>query len=627
MASLKTKDDKNLTPMFIDVKREPEDYDEQKFNDEPSDHENDPLSSIKVEKNDHPDSNTASTSAIRNAFEFVKHEVFSEDEDISMDVDYENNDVDIEFDDNSSISISDNLSALKQEPSSDKSTESSEEGDGSDEDDDFSDEEEEDDDEESDEEEDEDEESDESSDDEDPNDPLLKCLKILVDNPDLVLDDPIIALILLIIIRRRKKKKIKFKKQVKRRPWTLSKNCEQIARVNFQNKFDEIRKTPKKFLADYNMSVNTFDELLEKISHKLKRKNTMMRCAISPAERLAVTLRYLVTGNSSSQLLGEFNIGKTTISQIIKTTTDTIWEELKDDSLPNPTKEEWSRIADKFYEKTDFPNCVGSISCKYVKVYAPKHKESEFDRHRKYFATALLAIVDSDMRFLDFSVGVLGNENDNFLTKSTIGKKIIQNIYKLPEAKCLSENGPKVPFIFTNKDSLNINLMKPFPKTVDKSKLNFNSRIGKTLDVAETCLKYIANKWLVLKKGIGHHTSVESTIKAICLLHNFIMKTEGIEVTEENWTLDSVPSCGTRGSAYANEVRNHFVNYFLTPEGAVPWQCFKSDESNVEKTQPEIEKVLIKEENFNAMADAEEHDDISQTIESDDDTDMKETDK
>ena len=50
------------------------------------------------------------------------------------------------------------------------------------------------------------------------------------------------------------------------------------------------------------MNDDSFDILLEKVSPLIGRQDTRMRRAISPAERLAVTLRYLATGKQPLQL-------------------------------------------------------------------------------------------------------------------------------------------------------------------------------------------------------------------------------------------------------------------------------------------------------------------------------------
>ena len=48
------------------------------------------------------------------------------------------------------------------------------------------------------------------------------------------------------------------------------------------------------------MDASTFEELLSMIAPRIEYQDQVMRQAISPAESLAVTLRFLATGMSST---------------------------------------------------------------------------------------------------------------------------------------------------------------------------------------------------------------------------------------------------------------------------------------------------------------------------------------
>ena len=61
-------------------------------------------------------------------------------------------------------------------------------------------------------------------------------------------------------------------------------------------------------------------------------------------ERLAVTLRYLASGNSQQSLGWAHRIGKATISRIIKETTNAIWEVFK----PPQEVADWKSIFKEF---------------------------------------------------------------------------------------------------------------------------------------------------------------------------------------------------------------------------------------------------------------------------------------
>ena len=68
------------------------------------------------------------------------------------------------------------------------------------------------------------------------------------------------------------------------------------------------------------------------------------RQPICVKERLAVTLRYLASGDSQQSLGWAHRIGKATISKIIKETTNAIWEVLK----PPQEAADWKSIFKEF---------------------------------------------------------------------------------------------------------------------------------------------------------------------------------------------------------------------------------------------------------------------------------------
>lgn len=65
------------------------------------------------------------------------------------------------------------------------------------------------------------------------------------------------------------------------------------------------------------MSLSDFDALINLVGPRIAKKDTTFRKCIPAAERLAVTLRYLASGDSFSSLSFLFKISKQTISTIV----------------------------------------------------------------------------------------------------------------------------------------------------------------------------------------------------------------------------------------------------------------------------------------------------------------------
>lgn len=77
-------------------------------------------------------------------------------------------------------------------------------------------------------------------------------------------------------------------------------------------------------------------------------------------------------------------MGKTTVSSIVKETTDAIWELLREEYLPIPNEEMWRKIADDYYVKTSFPNCIGSIDGKHIRLKCPKNRGSDYFNYKSF---------------------------------------------------------------------------------------------------------------------------------------------------------------------------------------------------------------------------------------------------
>ena len=127
------------------------------------------------------------------------------------------------------------------------------------------------------------------------------------------------------------------------------------------------------------MSPSTFDNLLLLISGGIS-KCPLRREVISPAERLSITLRYLISGDSQVSIASSYRVSPTSIGRIVEETCNVIWEKLLHKGyIRCPTnQEEWGNVAKGFEELWDFPNCVGALDGKHIVMQAPAGSGSSF---------------------------------------------------------------------------------------------------------------------------------------------------------------------------------------------------------------------------------------------------------
>ncbi|XP_041367099.1 uncharacterized protein LOC121381808 [Gigantopelta aegis] len=153
-----------------------------------------------------------------------------------------------------------------------------------------------------------------------------------------------------------------------------------------------------------------FQEILDRVGPKIERQATFMREPLEPALRLAITLRYLATGNSYKTLEYEFRVANNTISRIVPETCNAIINEFAEEFLKCPsTPDEWRAVAEGFSNKWNFHNCLGALDGKHVAIRVPSASGSVY-YYKGFHSIVLMALVDSQYRFLYVEVGANGGQ-------------------------------------------------------------------------------------------------------------------------------------------------------------------------------------------------------------------------
>ena len=115
-----------------------------------------------------------------------------------------------------------------------------------------------------------------------------------------------------------------------------------------------------------------YEELLEWVAPRITRHDAK-RKPFTAGERLCVTLRFLVTGDSQATIGASYRMSPTTAGRIIKETCEVIWDiMLEKGFLSFPQNQaEWKAVACNFERRWNFPNCLGAIDGKHVAIQIP----------------------------------------------------------------------------------------------------------------------------------------------------------------------------------------------------------------------------------------------------------------
>lgn len=85
-----------------------------------------------------------------------------------------------------------------------------------------------------------------------------------------------------------------------------------------------------------------------------------------------------------------------------------IWECLSPIYIGRKNAFDWKIVARGFKERWDFPNCLGAIDGKEIRIKKPPHSGTMFFNYKKFYSFKLLAACDAFYRFTWIDVGDYG---------------------------------------------------------------------------------------------------------------------------------------------------------------------------------------------------------------------------
>nr|XP_047146831.1 uncharacterized protein LOC124819355 [Hydra vulgaris] len=198
------------------------------------------------------------------------------------------------------------------------------------------------------------------------------------------------------------------------------------------------------------MSPDRLEHLLSLIGSSLTKKYCPSRDSICPSQRLIITIRYLATGESQQTQSFYFRVGRAN----------------------------WN-----------FPQCIGAIIGKHVRIETPAKSGSSFYNYKGFYS---------------------------------------MGYFNLPK---ISEFDPKVPPILVGDDIFALKpwLMKPYPgKNLTVQQRVFNYRLSRARRTIENSFGILAARWRIYRSPIkAKPLKVEHIIKATVCLHNYLRLTDG----------------------------------------------------------------------------------------------------
>lgn len=404
------------------------------------------------------------------------------------------------------------------------------------------------------------------------------------------------------------------------RPW--------LARRPLLGHYDRLmqelmRESATDFKGYMRMEPDMFRELLVRVGPHIT-KSDQARPPLEPGLKLAVTLRFLATGESYHSLSYQFRVAHNTISLFVPEVCEAIREEYLAEQFTTPSDPQgWMEVERTFAAKWNWHHCCGALDGKHVRIVKPKHSGSNYYCHKGFYSIIILGLVDGDYKFVWCDVGTPGSESDAGVFKiSTLEPALREGTLGLPDPAPLPGDDRDTPFFMVGDDAFPLRpyMMKPYSdKYLDHDQMIFNYRCSRGRRVVENAFGILASRWRVLHTPMNvssspkmfHHLmsfftyltlyfnvclccmfqvtpeNATTITKATIILHNIMrdrypnaqnLELEAPEGDAGSWraagVLDAVhmEGRGPRQTRAGKEQRAYLKAYYCSPVGAVPWQ-------------------------------------------------------
>lgn len=264
---------------------------------------------------------------------------------------------------------------------------------------------------------------------------------------------------------------------------------------------------PRSFINYVRMEQCVLDELLQLITPYIEKQNTIMREAISPRDRLSITLRFLATGNTFLNLSYSTRIAPNALSQLISETLKAIVTVLGNKVIVCPsTAMEWQIVVEKFNTWWQFPHCIGALDGKHINFRPSRKEESVYRNYKGRDSIVLLGLVDAEYRFLFVDIGKNGRMHDaSIFRESPLAIQLYSQTLNLPLPSLLPEYYIHLPYVIIADDvfPLKVNIMKPYPgRGLTFEKKIFNYRLSRARRTMENAFGIMANRFRILMNVI-----------------------------------------------------------------------------------------------------------------------------
>ncbi|XP_077371324.1 putative nuclease HARBI1 isoform X1 [Festucalex cinctus] len=404
-----------------------------------------------------------------------------------------------------------------------------------------------------------------------------------------------------IIMKQKRKKEAEGRKNMKKRRTVWVRECllQRTEVGQYEKLLQQLEDGDVESFKNYlKVEPDLFHELVERLTPRIQKKDTNIRRALEPGLKLAITLRYMASGENYKSLCAVFRVAHNTIANMVPEVCHAIYEELHEEYIKLPTtEEEWKQVAQGFSDRWNFHHTLGAIDGRHVAIQGLTHSGSPKHNYKGYSSIVMLAVVDSQYKFMYLDVGCIGSKSDAGIFKhSEFYTALEEGVAAVPPPEPLPGDDHPTPYFFVGDDSFPLKhwLITPYTTgNMTKPERVFNYRLSRARRIVENAFGILSHRFrCLLTTMLQKLTNVETIVLACCCLHNLLatrnpqnINTEADreELDADNYlwedgtwrsgdNLDSLQVLrGNGGRKSAQAQRDDLRDYYVT-SGKVSWQ-------------------------------------------------------
>ena len=147
------------------------------------------------------------------------------------------------------------------------------------------------------------------------------------------------------------------------------------------------------------MTLEFFEMIKTRLKPHLASQATNFRAPISVGEKLALTIRYLATGESYTSLFCQFRVGRSTISKFLPEVGRAIQDEFSREYLRCPiTPDEWKELEREFRIGWNVPHALGALDGKHVALKKSNNTGALYHNYKGFFSIVIFTLVDGQYK-------------------------------------------------------------------------------------------------------------------------------------------------------------------------------------------------------------------------------------